>query len=175
MLRWMAPFLSFTAEEAWQVFAPRGDASAATPSLPASVSIFTETYWKLPAPDEALLAKWSRIREVRDLCNKEIEALRVAGAVGSSLQASVRISAGAADHALLATLGDDLRFVTITSQAALAAAAELAVEVEASTATKCARCWHYRDDVGKDPARPELCGRCTDAQDLCGGSTRKVA
>ena len=62
MLRWMAPFLSFTAEEAWQVFAPGR-----------SPSIFTETYWRFDAPDAALLAKWARIREIRDAVNKEIE------------------------------------------------------------------------------------------------------
>jgi isoleucyl-tRNA synthetase len=163
MLRWMAPFLSFTAEEAWQVFAPG-----------ASPSIFTETYWHFAAADEILLAKWARIREVRDLCNKEIEALRAAGAIGSSLQANVRITAGAADHALLATLGNDLRFVTITSQAALAAGAELAVEVAAAAAPKCARCWHYRDDVGHDPAHPTICGRCT--SNLHGaGEAREIA
>ncbi len=150
MLRWMAPFLSFTAEEAWQVFAP-GE----------SASIFTETYWTFAAPDQALLARWTRIREVREVVNKEIEALRAAGTVGSSLQASVRITVNPADHALLAALGDDLRFVTITSQAVLAEGAELGVAVAPSGATKCARCWHYRDDVGHDPAHPTICGRCT--------------
>jgi isoleucyl-tRNA synthetase len=163
MLRWMAPFLSFTAEEAWKVFAP--DRSS---------SIFAETYWTFPVPDEALLARWTRIREIRDVANKEIEALRAAGLVGSSLQANLRITANAADHALLAALGDDLRFVTITSQATLAQGAELAVAVAPSSARKCERCWHWRDDVGHDPARPTICGRCT--SNLFGaGETRKVA
>ena len=150
MLRWMAPFLSFTAEEAWKVFAPG-----------ASPSIFTETYWKFDAPDEALLAKWARIREIRDAANKEIEALRAAGQVGSSLQANLRIAAPPAEHAILASLGDDLRFVTITSQALLALAEALAIEVVPSNAAKCERCWHWRDDVGHDPAHPSICGRCT--------------
>ncbi len=163
MLRWMAPFLSFTAEEAWPVFAPG-----------ASPSIFTQTYWTFAAPDAALLGKWARIREVRDMANKEIEALRAAGHVGSSLQANVRITANAADHALLASLGDDLRFVTITSQALLAEGPALAVEVTPSSAAKCARCWHYRDDVGHDPAHPTICGRCT--SNLYGaGEVRTVA
>ncbi|QTN24790.1 isoleucine--tRNA ligase [Rhizobacter sp. AJA081-3] len=163
MLRWMAPFLSFTAEEAWKVFAPEK-----------SSSIFAETYWAFPAPDEALLAKWTRIREIRDLANKEIEAVRTAGLVGSSLQANLKITAGAADHALLAALGDDLRFVTITSAATLIAGTELAVAVAPSTAQKCDRCWHWRDDVGHDPAHPAICGRCT--SNLFGsGEARKVA
>ena len=163
MLRWMAPFLSFTAEEAWGVFA------AGT-----SASIFVETYWKFAPPDEALLAKWARIREIRDQANRQIEELRAAGQVGSSLQATLRIAAGPADHALLASLGGDLRFVTITSQATLAQADSLAIEVAPAQAPKCARCWHYRDDVGHDAAHPALCGRCT--SNLYGaGESRSVA
>ena len=164
MLRWMAPFLSFTAEEAWKVFAPG-----------ASVSIFTETYWDLPgAGDEALLAKWDRIHAVRDAVNKEIETVRAAGQVGSSLQAEVTIGAAAEDHALLASLGEDLRFVLITSKAVLTHAEDLSITVTPSSATKCERCWHYRDDVGADPAHPTICGRCV--SNLHGaGETRKVA
>jgi isoleucyl-tRNA synthetase len=148
MLRWMAPFLSFTAEEAWAL---AGD----------SPSIFTATYWDFGATDDALLAKWATVRGVREAVNKEIEAVRGTGAVGSSLQANVVITAPAAEHAVLASLGDDLRFVFITSVAELAAGEALAVQVTPSTATKCERCWHWRDDVGHDPAHPGLCGRCT--------------
>ena len=168
MLRWMAPFLSFTAEEAWKVVAPANDPKA-------SVSIFTETYSDTsPWRDDTLLAKWARIRAVRDTANKEIEALRAAGQVGSSLQAELTIAADIADHALLASLGDDLRFVTITSKARLEAADALGVSVKPSAATKCERCWHYRDDVGADAAHPTLCGRCT--SNLYGnGEIRRVA
>ncbi|MEQ1683881.1 MAG: isoleucine--tRNA ligase [Burkholderiaceae bacterium] len=164
MLRWMAPFLSFTAEEAWKVFAPGR-----------SASIFVETFSDVSGwSDNALLAKWSRIREIRDLANKQIEAVRTAGQVGSSLQANLVIACNEADHALLASLGDDLKFVTITSQAQLASAAELAVAVTPSTATKCERCWHYRDDVGTEAAHPTICGRCTN--NLFGaGEKRTVA
>ena len=81
------------------------------------------------------------------------------------------------DHALLATLGDDLRFVLITSKATLKAApgaAAISVEVAASGHAKCERCWHLRDDVGHDPAHPTLCGRCT--SNLFGaGESRHVA
>jgi isoleucyl-tRNA synthetase len=151
MLRWMAPFLSFTAEEAWKVFAPAKRAS-----------IFTETYCDVrPWVDAELLAKWSRIREIRDVVNKDIETVRAAGNVGSSLQAVVAITANPADSALLGSLGDDLKFVTITSQASVVPGAELAVHVSPSSAIKCERCWHYRDDVGHDPAHPTICGRCT--------------
>jgi isoleucyl-tRNA synthetase len=164
MLRWMAPFLSFTAEEAWPIFAPG-----------TSSSIFVETYSNTEAwADEALLAKWSRIREVREFANKQIEAVRAAGQLGSSLQASISITASAADHALLASLGDGLKFVTITSEARLSEGAELAVSVAPSQAVKCERCWHYRDDVGHDTAHPTICGRCT--SNLYGvGEVRRVA
>jgi isoleucyl-tRNA synthetase len=164
MLRWMAPFLSFTAEEAWKIFAAGK-----------SASIFMETFSDTASwMDEALLAKWSRIREIRDLVNKEIETVRAGGQVGSSLQADVTITADAADHALLASLDDDLKFITITSGALLKSGAELGVTVTPSTAQKCERCWHYRDDVGHDPAHPTICGRCT--SNLFGsGETRKVA
>ena len=152
MLRWMAPFCSFTAEEAWGLFAPgRG-------------SIFLQTYWPLATPDAALLAKWAAIREVREAVNKAIEAVRTAGAVGSSLQASVTLTAAPETHALLASLGDDLKFVLISSQVTLLAGdvaeGALAVNVTPSTATKCERCWHYCTDVGVDAAHPTICGRC---------------
>ena len=164
MLRWMAPFLSFTAEEAWQIFAPG-----------VSPSIFAQTYsdveaWESPA----LLEKWSRVREIRDVANKEIEALRSAGQVGSSLQAELDIGANAADLELLASLGADLKFVTITSQARLALADALTVGARPSARTKCERCWHYCDDVGADPSHPTICGRC--AGNLEGrGEIRAVA
>jgi isoleucyl-tRNA synthetase len=163
MLRWMAPFLSFTAEEAWQVLAP-GE----------SPSIFTETYWRFESPDDALLAKWARIREIREAVNKEIETVRSAGGVGSSLQANVRVELTAPDHALLASLGDDLKFVFITSVAELAEGDALKISVTPSPARKCGRCWHWRSDVGHDPAHPDLCGRCT--SNLYGtGEVREIA
>ncbi|HSI52298.1 MAG TPA: isoleucine--tRNA ligase [Ideonella sp.] len=168
MLRWMAPFLSFTAEEAWAIFAAKNTTG----------TLFTEHYWTFPevsaVPDEALLAKWTRVRAIRDVVNKEIEAVRTAGQVGASLQATVLITAGLDDAALLRSLGEDLKFVTITSAAAVADGAELAVAVTPSSATKCERCWHYRDDVGINPEHPGLCGRCE--SNLYGaGETRLIA
>ncbi len=161
MLRWMAPFLSFTAEEAWKLAG-------------SSESIFMETYAELATPDAALLAKWGRIRELRDAVNKDIEALRADGKVGSSLQAKVTLEVTADDHALLTSLGDDLKFVFITSAINLIAGSAQAIGTEASSAVKCERCWHYRDDVGHDTAHPTICGRCT--SNLYGaGEDRKFA
>jgi isoleucyl-tRNA synthetase len=169
MLRWMAPFLSFTAEEAWRVLAPRK-----------AGSIFTETFVDVAAwQHEVLLDKWKQVRAVRDESNRRIEDFRSAGRVGSSLQANVVVAAQPELHALLAGLGDDLKFVLITSKARLDAAADgdseaFRVTPEASSATKCERCWHYRDDVGADAAHPTICGRCT--SNLYGdGEIRRIA
>jgi len=150
MLRWMAPFLSFTAEEAWALHGgPEKD-----------TSIFSQTYWTLPNSDAELLAKWSRIIEVRALVNKAIEDVRTQGQLGSSLQAEVVVQAAAEDLALLLSLGDDLKFVLITSAAQVVAGDELAVQVIPSGKSKCGRCWHWRADVGADAAHTDLCGRC---------------
>ena len=165
MLRWMAPFLSFTAEEAWTVFAP------------GKGSIFKQIYWTFAGvgatTDAALLAKWSSIRSVRDAVNKAIEEVRAAGGVGSSLQAEVTVTAPPETHALLASLGDDLKFVLITSRATLVPGGELTVTVTPSAASKCERCWHWRDDVGHDAACPTICGRCT--SNLYGAGETRVA
>ncbi len=148
MLRWMAPFLSFTAEEAWQVFGN-------------SPSIFTQTYFQLVSVDQTLLTKWNRIRELRDSVNKEIETLRAQGLVGSSLQADIQLHVAPQDHALLASLGEDLKFIFITSAVELISASDWKVQVKASSYTKCERCWHYRADVGHDSQHPTICSRCT--------------
>ena len=163
MLRWMAPFLSFTAEEAWQV-------------LGLGETIFTETYSDFAGAEQQteLLAKWARIREIRELVNKEIEAVRTTGQVGASLQAEIELTAPSEDHALLASLGDDLKFVLIVSKVTLREGDAIAVKVTPSEAAKCERCWHYRDDVGSDPRYVGVCGRC--ALNLGGaGETRTVA
>ncbi|MSQ52002.1 MAG: isoleucine--tRNA ligase [Betaproteobacteria bacterium] len=153
LLRVMAPILSFTAEEAWRC------------SGGVAESIFIETWYPLPQVDGAqvLLARWSGIRAIRGEVQKRLEDLRATGGIGSSLQAEVAISASGEKHALLAALGDDLRFVLITSQAALrtgAPADGIAIEVVPSPHTKCQRCWHWRAEVGVDATHPGLCARC---------------
>ena len=163
-LRLMAPILSFTAEEAFAIFEPGK-----------SVSIFTEEFFDVPAIDgaEALLTKWERIRRVRTDVQKEIENLRTEGKVGSSLQAEVDITVDGEDYDALASLGDELRFVMITSRAGLHKGAA-AVSVHQSAATKCARCWHYVPTVGSVAEHPTLCARC--AENLFGaGEKRRFA
>ncbi|MHB1145482.1 MAG: isoleucine--tRNA ligase [Thiobacillus sp.] len=149
LTRWMAPILSFTGEEVWAELA--GDDS-----------VFLHTWHELPAQtgEADLLDRWTRIRAVRADVQKELETVRVAGGIGSSLQAEVTLHASLDTQALLAPLGDDLRFVLITSQARLVAAEADRVEVTPSAAKKCERCWHYRDDVDAHAEHPGLCGRC---------------
>jgi len=154
LVRLLAPILSFTAEELWAVFAGGKDDS-----------VFFHTSHALPEVADArqLLAKWARLRELRNPVRKSIEELRGAGKVGSSLQAEVELRVDGADYELLAGLGDELKFVMLTSQARATRAASAADErigVTPSADAKCERCWHYRADVGADPAHPALCGRC---------------
>ena len=146
----MAPILSFTAEEIWALTC-KAD------------SVFLSVWHDVPqtADADALLTRWSRLRELRGLATKRIEELRAAGQVGSSLQADLTFLADGDDYELLASLGDDLRFVTITSAAKVAKAeGETRVEVASLGQEKCERCWHVREDVNADPTHPGLCGRC---------------
>jgi isoleucyl-tRNA synthetase len=153
LLKLIAPILSFTAEEAWKL-AGSGDAT-----------IFVHTHHAPPAVAAAgaLLDKWNGLRVVRAEVTKQLEAVRVSGKIGSSLQAEVEIQASGEKYALLASLGDDLRFVLIVSAAhvqRVGSAGEEKILVAASARQKCERCWHYRSDVGAAAEHPGLCGRC---------------
>ncbi|MES2075886.1 MAG: isoleucine--tRNA ligase [Pseudomonadota bacterium] len=159
LLRLMAPALSFTAEEAWAIFA------GAEAYQASDETIFTQTWWQLPQPADsaALMEKYGALRAVRTGVTKQLEDLRTSGAIGSSLQAELTIKAAGDKYRLLASLDEDLKFVFITSQAQaveVETEADEAVEVAASAAAKCERCWHYRADVGSHADHPTLCGRC---------------
>ena len=154
LLKLLAPVLSFTAEEAWQVFRSGGESS-----------IFEETWQDLPgtALESSVESAWADLRAARDVINKKIEEQRAQGTVGSSLQAEVEIRASGPVYEAMRRLGDDLRFVLITSAATVQQAdgSEVSVAVKPSSHRKCERCWHYRADVGHDSQHPDLCGRCT--------------
>ncbi|MSQ72950.1 MAG: isoleucine--tRNA ligase [Betaproteobacteria bacterium] len=156
LLRLLAPVLSFTAEEAWSVFHP-GDET-----------IFIRTWHQFPdMPDaDALRANWTEIRAHRSEVQKKLEDARVAGNIGSSLQAEVEISAAGGKYARLSALGGDLRFVLITSAASVRQVPQAegeAIVVRASSHAKCQRCWHYRADVGARAGHPTICARCVDS------------
>jgi isoleucyl-tRNA synthetase len=151
LLKAMAPILSFTAEEAWRIVHPHD------PSV--FVHLLKDSLPKA-GDAEALGAKWGRILAVRTAVLKELENLREQGKIGSSLQAEVTVAVPDEDYAALASLGDDLRFVLITSAAQVERGDALAIAVNPSRAPKCERCWHWRADVGADTQHPLLCLRC---------------
>ena len=157
----MAPILSFTAEEIWQTLTPSTtDYVVLHNWLDANDVITTIQY---ADDDTSLKAKWQLIRQAKADAAKEIELLRSAGQVGSPLQAELIFSAAGASYDALASLGEDLRFVMITSQAKLtqvASETEQKITVQPSTHAKCERCWHYVADVGANAEHPTICGRC---------------
>jgi isoleucyl-tRNA synthetase len=166
LLRLFGPILSFTADEAWEHFLKvRND------------SVFLNDAYVLPTIEEAetLKQRWAAVREVRSRVQKQLEALRVSGAIGSPLAAEVEVHAKDETYRALAHLGDDLRFVFITSAARVLEARgehEERIAVEASRCAKCPRCWHYRPDIGSDAKHPELCGRCV--ANLYGAGEQRV-
>jgi len=151
ILKFMAPILSFTAEESWRILHPH------------DATIFAGT-WENAIPEldlpKGFAEKWEAIVGFRRDVLRALEAAREAGEIGSSLQAEASLVAPPSEHAALASLGDDLRFVLITSAARLEAGGERAVRVQRSPHRKCERCWHYRADVGAEARHPVLCGRC---------------
>ncbi len=152
LARLIAPILSFTGEEVWATL-NGGD----------EVSVFEQQWYELPDAglDGATVSAWSDIRSVREQVNKKLEEQRTTNAIGSALQAEVDVYAPQETFELLSRLGDDLRLVFITSRANVHLnAGELEIKVTPSAQQKCARCWHYRADVGSDAAYPTLCGRC---------------
>ncbi len=167
LVRLMAPILSFTAEELWAVF-NRGAAGQGEDS------VFFQTFHALPAVEGAaqLLQRWEKMRAIRAAVRRLLEELRAAGKIGSSLAAEVDFQANAQNAAFLASFGEDLRFVLLTSAARVHAAAEEGIVVTPSAHVKCERCWHLRADVGAVPEHPTICGRC--AGNLSGAHETRV-
>ncbi|HEY0562061.1 MAG TPA: isoleucine--tRNA ligase [Methylophilus sp.] len=155
----MAPILSYTAEEIWQTLNPYTDDFVILHDWTKADDVIA-----IQTPqDVRLKAKWESIREVRAQAAKEIEVLRAAGQVGSSLQAELEFHVTESTYEALASLGDDLRFVMITSSAKVyKVASEPAQQilVKPSLFKKCDRCWHYREEVGTHAEHPSICGRC---------------
>lgn len=160
LVKMLAPVLSFTAEEAWQVMR---ETTLGPVNQESELTIFAQCHHTIPAvePAEQLLNKWSVLRDIRAQVLRELEVLRADGAIGSSLQAEVILTASGGELAALESLGDQLKFVLIVSHASVQAGdGALKIGVSASTKQKCARCWHYADDIGHNEAHPDICGRC---------------
>ncbi|MBI3344088.1 MAG: isoleucine--tRNA ligase [Gammaproteobacteria bacterium] len=168
MVRWLAPIMSFTAEEIWR-HAP-GDRGA---------SVFLGGWYELPGvystkEAERHMNLWEQIRAVREDVGRELEKLRAAGSIGSSLDAEVDLYCDEKLSDVLTRLDDELRFVLITSYARVHSAQERPADAEPALSLngrlwirampskhkKCIRCWHHREDVGTHPAHPDICARC---------------
>ncbi|HCT9046198.1 isoleucine--tRNA ligase [Morganella morganii] len=165
LVRWMAPIMSFTADEIWNVMPGK------RPQY-----VFTEEWYDglfgLNAQDCMNDDYWATLLAVRGEVNKVLEQARADKLIGGSLEAAVTLYADDALAAQLNRLGNELRFVLLTSQAdvkPLSAAPESAVNSELdglrigfgkAEGSKCPRCWHYATDIGQDSEHPELCGRC---------------
>ncbi|WP_035057009.1 isoleucine--tRNA ligase [Andreprevotia chitinilytica] len=154
LARLLAPILSFTAHEVWDVL------KAADSSLEDNIQL--ATWYAVPAVEgaDALSAQFAQVRALRADVLKEIEVQRADGKLGSSLQAEVALEANGELYSALAALGDELKFVFITSKAILAQGGETAIKVSPSTEAKCERCWHYTASVGSNADHPGLCARC---------------
>ena len=167
LVRWIAPILAFTADEIWQYLPGERNESV-------MLNGWYEGLSELPEGTELGRAYWDRVMAVKASVNKELENQRTAKVIGGNLQAEVTLYADEGLSADLGKLGDELRFVLITSAASVvpfaqAPAEAVATEVEGlklkvvkSGHAKCGRCWHFRADVGSHPEHPEICSRCVD-------------
>ncbi|MDX1733388.1 MAG: isoleucine--tRNA ligase [Halioglobus sp.] len=165
LVRWIAPILSFTAEEIWENL----------PGKRAESVMLAQWYGELERLDSAAAMGadfWQRVLAVRAAVNREMEARRAAGELKGSLDAEVTLFCDGQLRGDLEALGDELRFVLITSEARVAPLADagdsaaatelegLHLTVAVSAFEKCERCWHRREDVGSIERHPTLCGRC---------------
>ncbi|MCS5565186.1 MAG: isoleucine--tRNA ligase [Methylococcales bacterium] len=179
LVRWLAPILSFTADEIWE-------------HLPGkrSTSVFLETWYQalfeLDNKQAMNRDYWNRVIQVRECIGKELEQLREQGKIGSSLDAEVELYCDSDHLSVLGQLEEELRFVLITSVVRVCSDEDcpqdaretelkgLRIRVSPSGHEKCVRCWHYRPDVGENQEHLELCGRCV--TNVAGsGETRRFA
>src|SRR5580693_771315 len=162
MVRWLAPILSFTAEEVWG-FLPGAQ----------NDSVFLNLWHQFPAGAERVPSiDWGALIALKADVARDLERLRAAGDIGAPLEAEVTVYAPAGQAGRFASLRDELRFLLITSQAHVVetdtppdstvptSEPGVWIEVKPSSQPKCVRCWHLRGDVGSDPRHPELCARC---------------
>jgi isoleucyl-tRNA synthetase len=165
LVRWIAPILAFTAEEIWQYLPGKRNESV-------MLNTWYDQLTELPADSELDRAFWEQVMAVKAAVNKELENQRTAKTIGGNLQAEITLFVDGELSPVLKKLGEDLRFILITSRVEVATLGEAPAEavdsevaglkllVRKSASTKCSRCWHHRDDVGIDPNHPEICGRC---------------
>src|SRR5690606_16471439 len=175
LVRWIAPILSFTADELWAYLPSHKE----SPDKPEGTVFASEWYTglrTLNTDSEFNDVFWQQLMAVKTAVNKVLEGQRKEGLIGGALEAEVTLYCDPALQSQLCKLGDELRFVLITSAASIkpldsatdAMSSDvpgLLISVKKSAHTKCVRCWHHREDVGAHATHPELCGRCVDNVD----------
>ena len=159
-VRWIAPVLSFTADELW------GYLPAATDRGERAGNVLFATWYDglAPLPDDAPLAAadFDRLLALREQVAKVLEPMRANGQIGAALEAEITVTAGSEVAARLQPLAEELRFLFISGDVAVVPAQtdDIFVNAQPTSKAKCVRCWHHRADVGVAPAHPQLCGRC---------------
>ncbi|KAF1721955.1 isoleucine--tRNA ligase [Pseudoxanthomonas wuyuanensis] len=153
--RWIAPVLSFTADEMWQYL----------PGERVDNVLFATWYDGLaPLPSDAVLsaADFDRLLALREQVSKVLEPMRANGQIGAALEAEIAVSVNASTAARWQPLAEELRFLFISGDVTITAvdSDEMFVLAQPTRKSKCVRCWHHRDDVGAHAGHPELCGRC---------------
>jgi len=163
---WFAPFICFTAEEAWLARHEGTDAAK---------SVHLRTFPDIPASwrDDELAEKWKKIRAVRRVVTGALEVERAEKRIGSSLQSRPTVHTPAENHALFEGLDAAELFITSGAEFSSEPAPEgaftlddvdnVGVAPSLSGTAKCPRCYQFPDDIGADPGHPEVCGRCADA------------
>ena len=154
-VRWIAPVLSFTADEMWGYL----------PGERTGNVLFATWYDGLaPLPEGAALnaADFDRLLALREQVAKVLEPMRANGLIGAALEAEIAVSVNAVTAAKWQPLAEELRFFFISGDVTVSevSADEIFVLATPTTKAKCVRCWHHRADVGQHAAHPELCGRC---------------
>nr|WP_244667965.1 isoleucine--tRNA ligase [Xanthomonas phaseoli] len=154
-VRWIAPVLSFTAEELWGYL----------PGQHVDNVLFATWYDGLaPLPADAALtgADFDKLLVLREQVAKVLEPMRANGAIGAALEAEITVAADAQTAARWQPLAEELRFLFISGDVTVTAAStdDIFVSAQPTTKAKCVRCWHHQASVGSDPRHPELCSRC---------------
>ena len=155
--RWIAPILSFSADELWGYL----------PGERVANVLFATCYEGLvPLPDDAPLAArdFDHLLALREQVQQALEPMRAAGEIGAALEAEIALRCGVSDQNWLSPLVDELRFLLISGDVRIVPADDakgaIGVLAQPTTKPKCVRCWHHREDVGAHAAHPLLCGRC---------------
>lgn len=180
LVRWMAPILSYTADEIWE-------ATPKTTDLPIQLCEWYTELSSFNSSDELNLDFWTKIQEVRSEVNRVLEVKRNEDLIKASLEAEITLYADKDNYELIKKLDNELRFLLISSKANLKPLEEksenatetsisgLFIEIDKIEEPKCERCWHRSSTVGQNNQHPEICNRCVENITTETGEAREFA